>query len=723
MFATSPHKTHCWYAWLYSICAGFFAFFSFVGWRPLLPSNIAWLALAEDPPTFYLGWQFFRNSNWSWPIGLNPQYGMELSSSILFSDSIPLFAFLFKAFSPLLPAVFQYFGLWLLTCFILQSWFAYKLLGLITKNSLIAMLGASFFLCAPPIIARLRGHYSLVAHFFILAALYLALAPIGKWRTMKWTALIALSALVHPYLLAIVGAVWCAYILDKCLSKALSLNRACLEVLLIFGVTASICWQAGYFAINSGLAAEGFGNYRMNLLSVFDPQGFSYLLPDIPKNGGGFEGLNYLGLGLILLIMSLLVHAISAPTGKIKLLLLRGIQTWPMLFTLMVCLTVFALTNRISIARLEYSFILPQSIESMASIFRASGRMFWPVYYLITFAILYLVIKSFRARSTILLFAGCLLIQYIDTSRIWLDIRKDLAVSPSSTWRSPMESPFWEEAVKYYQNIRIFPPGNARHNWQIIANYADLHKLPTDAVYLGRVNTMSLEGAIQSAKKRIRTGEFEQNSLYFIDDSFISFAASDSAHPLFHLNAKKDLLARIDGFAILAPGWKNCASCSKVEQEITAQDLLFPSIQTNIRLLFNQNAVSRRYLSEGWSIPDQEGVWSDGKSATLLLPLKNMKVSQILFETRPFITSTHPAQKVEVMINGQNIATFTLTVNSGDSFAIPIPEKIQQQLLSGQPLMKVRLSFANTARPIDFGVNDDTRNLGLHLKALTVVNK
>ena len=32
-----------------------------------------------------------------------------------------------------LPEPFQYFGLWFLTCFILQSWFAWKLMGLATR--------------------------------------------------------------------------------------------------------------------------------------------------------------------------------------------------------------------------------------------------------------------------------------------------------------------------------------------------------------------------------------------------------------------------------------------------------------------------------------------------------------------------------------------------------------------------------------------------------------
>lgn len=50
-----------------------------------------------DPATHWLGWQFFRNSPLlQWPLGANPDYGMEIGSSIIFSDSIPLLAFIFK---------------------------------------------------------------------------------------------------------------------------------------------------------------------------------------------------------------------------------------------------------------------------------------------------------------------------------------------------------------------------------------------------------------------------------------------------------------------------------------------------------------------------------------------------------------------------------------------------------------------------------------------------
>ncbi|WP_221178572.1 DUF6311 domain-containing protein, partial [Pseudomonas fluorescens] len=88
------------------VLMGILAFFIVVGPRALNPMNIAWLD-SGDPATHYLGWVFFRYSPWSFPLGLNPSYGLELGNAVIFSDSNPLFALIFKPFAALLPEPFQ----------------------------------------------------------------------------------------------------------------------------------------------------------------------------------------------------------------------------------------------------------------------------------------------------------------------------------------------------------------------------------------------------------------------------------------------------------------------------------------------------------------------------------------------------------------------------------------------------------------------------------------
>ena len=81
---------------------GALAFLTVVGLPVLDPTNIAWLS-EDDLAAHFMGWQFYRNGPFTNPIGLNPLYGLEISNSIVYSDSIPLLAIIFKPFNSLLP--------------------------------------------------------------------------------------------------------------------------------------------------------------------------------------------------------------------------------------------------------------------------------------------------------------------------------------------------------------------------------------------------------------------------------------------------------------------------------------------------------------------------------------------------------------------------------------------------------------------------------------------
>ena len=106
--------------------------------------NKNWLYLG-DLSQYQIGWEFFRNDSWRFPLGSNPNYGLELSSSIIYTDSIPLFAFIFKLFNNFLPEHFQYFSLWILLCIYLQLLFSYLIIFNLTKNYYFSLISMFFF--------------------------------------------------------------------------------------------------------------------------------------------------------------------------------------------------------------------------------------------------------------------------------------------------------------------------------------------------------------------------------------------------------------------------------------------------------------------------------------------------------------------------------------------------------------------------------------------------
>jgi hypothetical protein len=688
-----------------ALLLGALAFFIVVGPRALRPTNIAWLA-AGDPAAHYLGWHFFRNTDWSFPIGLNPDYGLELSNAILFSDSNPLLAFLFKPFSSILPETFQYFGIWLLACFVLQTWLAWKLVGLISENPAIRILGAGLFVFAPPMLWRLHGHLNLVGHFLILAALYLLLRPTQEKRTMLWTVVLAGAAMVHAYLLAMAAILWLADLVQVLAGRQRSAQLAGAEFAGIAAVVVPVCWQTGYFAVESGVSDVGYGFYRMNVLSLFDANGWSHVLKDLPQAKGDYEGFNYLGLGLIALALFSLPALIAGRTGLLAVMRKRAILLLPLTGLLL-----FALSNKVGIGAQQFEFSLTEPLLRAANVFRSSGRMFWPVFYLLVLAIIFVVVRGNSPRVAASLLVIALVIQVVDTKVGWQGIRKRLMAKPMTEWVIPLKDAFWTQAASKYQNVRWIVPAKASPHWKELATYAARHRLGTDAVHQARVDTRKLKTAQQKAWAILGSGQYEPNALYVLDAAALKRAA-------LNYDPEADLLARVDGFNVLAPGWKKCAVCRCVDSELRLTDI-FPPITTGERIRFSQAAGNTAYLTRGWSGPETWGTWSDGPSAEIVLPLSTARPRGFVIEANALVSPSHPKQDVEIRVNGALAATVSLTMNSGNQIEVPIPAPTQEGL-AARGTLHVELRFPDAVRPKDIGLNDDPRNLALGLRAITV---
>lgn len=541
--------------WIAPLLIGLLGFFIIAGPRILIPTNIAWLRNG-DPSSYFLGWDFFRNSPWTLPPGLNPRYGLEFSNSIVYSDSNPLLALFFKPFSIFLPEPFQYFGIWILACILLQTWFGWKLVGLMTADKNIRAIGAAFFLFSPIMIWRLHPyilHINLVAHFLILWSLYLTFSPNFKNRWLSWYSLMALATLTHAYLLAMVLILFYTDLLDRRKKQEITPNQSQKIIFIACGVVLFLAWLAGYFSLGPYMAMAGYGYNQINLLSIIDPGKtdyglWSHLLPDLPGDQIGHEAFNYLGLGMIFLALLVIPLAMFRPAGFKK-----ALQQRPYFYIAIFLFTLFAVSNHIKFGNNEFDFPLPVIVLNMAGIFRASARMFWPSFYLIYFLMIYGVVKYFPNKAATLILGLALSIQLIDTSGGRGVIRDYLMTAPSSTWDSPMKSDFWNDAAKNYKKVRWLRPAQDHEKWSQVAYFAALNKISTDSAYLARVNFSKFADVETRAQASIATGQYDQDTLYIIEDSTVEDVKK-------HVNQSTDLLQKIDGFNVLAPGWLSRSS-------------------------------------------------------------------------------------------------------------------------------------------------------------------
>jgi hypothetical protein len=692
------------FSYFIPVIIGAAAFFLVVGPRAINVTNIAWLAKG-DPATHFLGWDFFRHTNWSFPLGLNPRYGLELGNAIVFSDSNPLFALIFKPFSRLLPEPFQYFGIWLLVCFILQAWFGWKLTGLISNNVAILGLAASLFVFSPPMIFRVYGHLSLAAHFLILASLYFTFNEELKSRTTAWCVLLLTAVLIHAYLFIMVAPLWVTDLFWKTLKKRLAFRKSASEFFIITIAVCFTCWQVGYFTPSAGMISVGFGYHRMNLLSIFDADNWSYFLKDIPTSSGEGEGFNFLGSGIIFLVILALPSLVSGRAHFISF-----VRRFPHLLLLLSAFTLFALSNKIGVASFIYEISISDHVLAAVNIFRSSGRMFWPVFYVLIFYVIFLVVRSSNERTAVIILILALTIQIVDTKPGWSGIRHNSMTVPSKVWSTPLINAFWSEAGSKYTKIRWIQPAFETPHWLTLSAYASRHGMATDAVYLARVSQEALENAKQRSFEELYSGKYENDSIYVLDDRSFQKAALS-------IDGDNDLLAQIDGFNVVAPGWKNCAACHQVENEINIKSLLLP-VAFGQRMLFTNSGSSETYLGAGWSSPEAWGTWSENSSALIVLPLQANEANTLTIEAKPWLNEHHQKQDVFLAINGVNAGKINFDKNTENLVLIKIPDEVKK--VGVGDLLRLKFYFPDAVRPIDIGVSPERRKLGLGLVAITV---
>jgi hypothetical protein len=704
------------------VLIGVCAFLIIAGPRFLDPTNVAWL-VGGDPLQHYLGWAFYRSSPWTWPVGLNPLYGMEFSNSIVFTDSIPLLAIPFKAISQFLPYPFQYLGIWVLLCFVLQAYFAFRLISLATNSIAIQCLGSVLFLFSPPLIFRLSLHESLMGHFIILAALYLNLKPIPKsietnkkyLYSFAWIILLSIAVLTHFYLAVMVLVLWMADLISRVFaSKSSSFKDAAMESVLVIGVIIFVAWQAGYLAIEGASgASRGFGDFRTNLLALFNSRGWSYWLRPIPLRdaveASTGEGFQYLGAGSLFLFLSAIFAVITRRIVITSVLATIWRKNRFLVLSLMV-MALISFSNRVGFGPWNLAFPLPELVINIFSVVRASSRLFWPLYYIILLVIMWVTVKSYPARNTLLIFSIAAVVQIIDTSAGWLAIREKVSMPVSKEFKTKLNNPFWLSSGLHYKNVVT---NDSPGVWEDFGILASRYGMATNMTYMARVDGGKEVRFLASIRDQLYRGPLDTHSLYILRDW--KNAPDKANYNFLRYNAETDLLARIDGFNILAPGWKNCQTCPKVKKNFELPQFT-PVLEIDQLVEFTKAGNGRsRFMLNGWGYTEEWGTWATQPVASTVLPMPKGDPTKLVIKANAFLTSNHPRQIVDIAINGARVADQTvLNKSQGNILEIKLPRGPK---LPGEPVM-IEFHSLGATSPMTAGLGADDRTLGIGLVSI-----
>jgi len=505
-----------------ALLLGLAAFLLVVGPAPLDPTNIGWLAEA-DAATNYLGWAFYRASPWTWPPAANPAYGMDIAGSVMMADANPLMAFPFKLLSPLLPTPFQYFGWWLLLCFLLQAWFAHAIARRITAFPEQRLAITSLLLFAPFFLIRIATpavfHMTLCGQWQILAAMWLYLSPGLARRTLAWSLLLVAAVLTHPYLLALVAAIWLADLL-----RALIGGEAPLPRILIGGAIAlvsaavvaklsGVFWLegAGHPSSATTMSVEwGFGIYKANLLTAIDPDGWSRVLPDIDTEPERIEGFAYLGLGVLLLApLALGCWNRLRPQWRF------APKHLPLILVLLGS-ALFSLSASVELGRHVLNLPWPSPLLVLGNLFRSTDRFVWPIAYAAMFLIAWGVARGWRRPVASLLLVAAAAVQIVDTSAGWRAYAATFARTGSS-WPTSLQDPFWKKAAGRYRAVRLVVPRNRVSFYRDINAWALANGLRSDVIYLARYDRGALDRMATLRAEQVRRGSLPRDTLWIVD--------------------------------------------------------------------------------------------------------------------------------------------------------------------------------------------------------------
>jgi hypothetical protein len=704
---------------IFYLLISFILTISFVGIDNIYFNEINWLLGAGDRSNAQNGWTFFKEDQWRFPLGLNPNYGLDVSTSIIFSDSLPLFAFLFKIFKEFLSENFQYFSLWILICFFLQLYISYLIILKITENNFFSILSSFLFVIAPIFIYRMSFHISLGGQWLILFGFYLNLInQRDKYKiNLYWIFLLVLSTLIHLYFTVMLFGLYSAYLFQKFVEKEKLLTTV-KKLIITIVVVLFFMYVFGYFEAHiMGAVSRGYGELKLNLLGIIDPEVdegtastyWSIFFKNIP--GTTLEGFNYLGLGNIFLLVLAIAIFLYKSLKNITYLKTFFYKHLGYLLAI-ILLTLWSLTTNVSFMDKELINIpLNNYIFGLLSIFASTGRFFWPVYYLLLIFSIIIIYKNLRVKYSFFILVFAFMVQIIDTSPALKHhfFSKGHLVEPQI-----LKDKIWNEIPKNFDKFRTtYLYNNYGPLFSSLSHFLGTSKIKkTDIVLVAAMDRAMAASTRYNFNKLLFNKSLPTDTAYVVDNlghlKLMKYLLEDSNYGFFYR----------DNFWLVLPNKK---------VEMTKKDInLFSKIKfnkiildKNYDLFFNDRD---KLLGVGWTHNfGNAGVWSEGNVAFIMFNTKKLDLNEkkIKLSFEAFKLNKKDNFKMKIYFN--NILKSDVNLKSLKNEEVIFSVKNNE--FKNENIIMFELD--NLVSPLELFKSPDGRKLGILLKSFKIetVNK
>jgi hypothetical protein len=672
------------------------------GLRVINPKYSDWLSFGDG--TAEISWEFFRNQPlFQFPLGLNPQYGLEVSSTAAFDGQIPIMSFVLHPFANLLPGRFQYYGLFIFFTFALNYYFAKKIFQYLEFNRYHSTISGILLATSPVILNRFieNTHYSLTSAWIIFAAILLSLQRNIKF--VSWIFVISFSILIHLYLLPFVIIIFLFTLFFEINNKMVKIDYI-FVIAALTAISILLMSVTGYFFGGISGKDVGYGLFRSTLLSLIDSSGWSKLLPDIPEPDGAYEGFAFIGTATIILLFINLILINKVKNAKASL-------NFNPIWISTIILFLFSLSNKIAIGKLEiFTFPIPNFISFITNTFRSSGRFSWLLVFVLFIYAVYSLRLKLSDKTFSILLTSVLLLHIVD-------IRPQLISQKSTKFQTSFDSDLknmaWQSISQCYKKLRVYPPTVGVDNYYAFLNIAYKQNLGINTGRFSRVNQNTILGAYDLMHKEFNTGIYRTDSFYvftnaeFVLPEIVDYHKNLAIHTLNDDSAYGEL----NGYAFIAPNLQNCPEGSSLKT--AAKGFGAPETQKyrGERLIFGNNLDTSKYVLIGFSALEDWGVWSVDEVSKINFNTDDLyKFNSININARDLAS---PANEFSVSLNDSKIGTCYFSTKF-TTCSLPFNFKsLKTNIITLSFVPKIIRS------PKDLGLSEDTRNLGFGMNSIS----
>lgn len=514
-------NSRLWFAPLLGAALGTLVFLCTFGVQVIVPTNTDWLLTGGDLSQHYIGWEFFRQSDWTFPIGVAGDLAYPHGLAITFMDSLPLFAIPAKLFGGILPEQFQYFGLWGLMSYMAVGGFAALIARRLTGNPWVVGLVALLLCFSPLIFQRMFTHTALAGQWILLAGVYTTMLS-REWQSRKnmlvWSALLSVAVLIHPYFLPMMVFVLAVSVIVRHKTYL----QSCAAFFVPVAAAILTTWLIGGFTFTT-ISGQKFGGAGYDLAAPFLASGWSVVGLGMPQLK--FETVAYIGLGGLLIIIAALCYVYLRRKTIVRMALPHRAKIIALAAVTVVFLAI-AIGPTIKVGGVQFfAYEVPTVVEKVWGIFRVTARLAWPLLYAVLVLAIAIVVRFAKPRTALIIVATACMLQVIDVGlspRLAAHTQKFHDVQ-AARYSSQLTDPAWRQILQGKRHV-VYLGDLYDDKFVNLAQFCLQHDLTLNTGYFARKPTVAIERTIQDAKHDIANGSIKSDTIYLYEQPISSVA-------------------------------------------------------------------------------------------------------------------------------------------------------------------------------------------------------